>query len=189
MASLPTSTITAARNCTEGGTSRVEAHPSARSMSSGPRRGIIYWMIAAFKLAKGVLLLAVGVGALTLLGKDLADRAAHWAEVFSVDPDNTYVQTLIVKLTRIDDQTLVQISAGTFFYSALLLTEGVGLFLRQRWAEYFTIVVTGSFIPLEVYGLSKTFSAARAAVLLANVGVVVYLAVRVLRNNGHKQET
>lgn len=179
-------TTFAARNRVD--TLEIEANSPARLTSFGQHRGIIYWMIAGFKLAKGVLLLAVGVGALTLVGKDVADQAAHLVEVLNVDPDNTYVHALMVKLTRIDDRTLAQISAGTFFYSGLLLTEGIGLFLRKRWAEYFTIVVTGSFIPLEAYGLIKSFSAAKIAILFVNVGVVVYLAVRVLRVNDHKEE-
>ena len=169
-------------------TLEVKPTPSARLPSSRQHNGIIYWMIAGFKLAKGALLLAAGVGALTLVGKDVCDQAAHLVAVLSVDPDNTYVHALMVKLTRIDDRTLAQISAGTFFYSVLLLTEGIGLFLRKRWAEYFTIVVTGSFVPLEMYELIKSFSAAKAAILLINVGVVSYLAIRVLRTNRHKEE-
>jgi len=169
-------------------TLEVKATPSARLPSSGRDNGIIYWMIAGFKLAKGALLLAVGVGALALVGKDVSDQAARLVAVLSVDPDTTYVHALMVMLTRIDDRTLAKISAGTFFYAGLLLTEGIGLFLRKRWAEYFTIAVTGSFIPLEMYELIKSFSTAKAAVLLVNVGVVAYLAIRVLRINRPKEE-
>jgi len=70
---------------------------------------------------------------------------------------------------------------GTFFYSALLLTEGTGLLLGKRWAEYFTIFATSSFIPLEVYELARRASPARFVVLLINVVVVVYLVAEVYR--------
>ncbi len=46
------------------------------------------------------------------------------------------------KLLSLDDRKLKAIGAGTFFYAALLLTEGIGLLLRRRWAEYFTVIVT-----------------------------------------------
>ena len=71
-----------------------------------------------------------------------------------LDPDNRYVDRVLSTLSSLDGRKLKAISAGTFLYSALLLTEGTGLLLRQRWAEYFTVVVTGSFIPLELYELA-----------------------------------
>jgi uncharacterized membrane protein (DUF2068 family) len=65
----------------------------------------------------------------------------------------------------------------------LLLTEGVGLFLRKRWAEYLTIFVTASLIPIEIYELGKKFSATKIIVLAINVAVVIYLVVRVVRGD------
>ena len=64
---------------------------------------------------------------------------------------------------------------GTFFYSALLLTEGTGLLLGKVWAEYFTIFVTSSFIPLEVYELARRVTFPKVSLLLVNVAIVVYL--------------
>jgi uncharacterized membrane protein (DUF2068 family) len=43
------------------------------------------------------------------------------------------------------------LSVGTFFYGGLFATEGIDLLLRKRWAEYFTIITTSLFIPLEIY--------------------------------------
>ena len=142
--------------------------------------------IAGFKVLKGLMLLAVAIGSLTLLDEDVAQQAARWVAVLRVDPNNHFIHALMVKLTRVDNHKLEQISAGTFFYSALLLTEGIGLFLRKRWAEYFTIFVTGSLIPLEIYELAKEFSKAKVAVLAINVAVVLYLAARVLQDGNRK---
>lgn len=135
-------------------------------------------LIAVFKLFKGLLLLLVGVGALSLVHKDAAAHVARFAAALRVDPDNHYVNKLIVKLGVMRDRQLEELSAGTFFYAGLLLTEGVGLWLRKRWAEYFTIFVTGSFIPLEVYELWERFSATKVCVLAVNVAVVAYLIAR-----------
>jgi uncharacterized membrane protein (DUF2068 family) len=135
--------------------------------------------IAGFKLLKGLLLLAVAIGALTMLNEDVARRAEQWIAALRVDPHNHFIHALLMKLTRLDNHKLEAISAGTFIYSALLLTEGVGLFLRKRWAEYLTIFVTALLVPLEIYELSKELSLTRIAVLVINVAVVVYLVVRV----------
>src|SRR5438105_6040167 len=36
------------------------------------------------------------------------------------------------------------------FYSAVLFTEGIGVYLQKRWAEYLMVFATGELIPLEV---------------------------------------
>src|SRR5947209_1990113 len=109
------------------------------------------WLIAALKLLKGFSLLAVAVGAMHYLHRDMEATVTHWLDVFNVDADNKYLHHIIEKLMAVDDRQLRAISAGSFFYSALLLTEGIGLTLEKHWAEYLTIVATSSFLPLEVY--------------------------------------
>jgi uncharacterized membrane protein (DUF2068 family) len=95
-------------------------------------------------------------------------------------PRSTSIVTSIAlsKLLSLDAYQLRKVSAGIFSYAALLLTEGTGLLLRQRWAEYFTIIVTASFIPLELYELAKRITFARLIVVGINVAVVWYLASR-----------
>jgi uncharacterized membrane protein (DUF2068 family) len=139
-------------------------------------------LIAAFKLFKGLVLFAVGVGAVKLLHKDLAFEFERWADIFRVDPNNHYIHHLLERFLSLDDRKLRELSVGTFFYSALLLTEGTGLLLGRRWAEFFTIIATSSFIPLEVYELTKRVSWARLVVLLLNIVVVAYLVIELRRN-------
>ena len=139
-------------------------------------------LIAAFKLFKGLVLFAVGVGAVRLLHKDLAFEVERWADIFRVDPNNHYIHRLLERFSILDDRRLKELSVGTLFYSTLLLTEGTGLLLGKRWAEYFTIVATSSFIPLEVYELIRRVSSGKLVVLLLNVAVVVYLVIELRRN-------
>jgi len=139
----------------------------------------VLWLIAAFKLFKGVLLLAVGIGALKLLHKDVAEQVARGLDVLQVDPGNRYIHRLLEKLAFLDSRKLKELSVGTFFYSALMLTEGVGLSLGQGWAKYFTIIATSSLIPLELYELVNRVSLAKEIVLLINIAVVVYLVLDV----------
>ena len=154
--------------------------PHSGSHSRGLR------LIAAFKLFKGLALLAVGIGALKLLHKDVAAETARWVDLFRVDPDNRYIHRLLEKFSTLDAQKLKELSAGTFFYSALLLTEGIGLWLGKRWAEYLTIIATSSFIPLEVYELAKRVGPAKITVLLINIVVVAYLVIEVRQNRKNR---
>jgi uncharacterized membrane protein (DUF2068 family) len=151
--------------------------------SSAPR---VLRLIAAFKLFKAVVLFAVGIGAIRLLHKDVALEVERWADLFRVDPHNHYINRLLERISLLNDRKLKELSVGTFFYSALLFTEGIGLLLGKRWAEFFTIIATGSFIPLEVFELTKRVTAAKLVVLLLNVLVVVYLVNEVRRN--HKNQ-
>jgi uncharacterized membrane protein (DUF2068 family) len=135
-------------------------------------------LIGLFKLLKALLLIAVGIGAVKLLHKDLAATVIHWVEVLRVDPDNRYIHRLLSKLFAVSPKQLKELSVGTFFYAALLLTEGIGLLLRKHWAEYFTVITTAALIPLEVYELAKHFTTIKVVVLAINGAIVWYLVAR-----------
>src|SRR5947209_15640201 len=92
----------------------------------------------------------------------------HWVDVLRVDPDNRFIHAVLAKMLVMDDHKLKEISAGTFFYAALLLTEGIGLLMKKHWAEYFTIITTASLMPLEIYELVEHVSAAKLLVLIVN---------------------
>jgi len=143
-------------------------------------RGLL--VIAAFKLLKGLALLAVGIGAHTLIDKDLVVIVEHWVNVFRVDPNNHYLHALLERCTDLSPQRLRELSFGTFFYAALLLTEGIGLALHKRWAEYFTTIATSSFIPLEIYEIFHHPNITKVVVLLINIAVVWYLVLELRRH-------
>lgn len=139
-------------------------------------------LIAAFKLLKAVALIAVGIGALKLLHKDTAAIVEHWVNVFRVDPHNHFIDRLLEQLAIIDDRRLKELSIGTFVYAGIFLIEGVGLALKKRWAEYFTIITTSSLLPIEIYELAKRASTGKVLALLINLAVVVYLVVELRRS-------
>jgi uncharacterized membrane protein (DUF2068 family) len=135
-------------------------------------------LIAAFKLLKGLLLVALGIGALSLIHKDVSALAGHWINMLRVDPDNHFVHKLLLKLRFMDERKLEEISAGTFLYASLFLIEGGGLLFRKLWAEYMTVIVTTSFIPLEVYELIEHFSITKIIVIIINLAMALYLLFR-----------
>jgi uncharacterized membrane protein (DUF2068 family) len=135
-------------------------------------------LIAILKLMKAALLLAVAFGALTLLHRDVAEIAAQWIAVLKIDPASRFAAMLMSYLPLVSDRRLEEISAGTFVYAALFSTEGVGLLLGKRWAEYFTAIATGSLIPLELYELVKHRSLPKLVIVALNIAVVWYLAAR-----------
>jgi uncharacterized membrane protein (DUF2068 family) len=143
------------------------------------RSSPVLLLIGLFKLLKAVLLVIVGIGAARLLHKDVAGTVQHWTRLLRVDPDNRYIHGLLVRILRVSPRQLAELSIGTFFYAGLFATEGVGLLLRKRWAEYFTIITTGLLLPLEIYELGHRFTATKLVVLVVNALIVWYLVRRV----------
>jgi len=128
---------------------------------------------------KALLLIVTGLGAIRLLHRDIGDTVIHWTHVVHVDPDNRYIHRLLTRALRVTPKQLKELSVGTFIYAGLFATEGVGLLLRKRWAEYFTIVTTSGLIPLEIYELARHFTIAKVVITLINVLIVWYLVARV----------
>jgi|ERR1035438_3444107 uncharacterized membrane protein (DUF2068 family) len=151
-------------------------------MATKPSGSIGLLYIAAYKLIKGVLFLAVAVGALRYLHQDVAATAAHWINKLRVDPENIFIHRLLARLSIVDYHTLKELSIGTFIYSGLCLIEGTGLALRKRWAEYFTVISTSSFIPLEIWEIHHRATETKLVLFLINMAVVVYLIWELLRS-------
>ena len=138
-------------------------------------------LIAVYKFIKAAAFLLVAFGALHFLHRDLAATVAHWVDLLRIDPHNHYLLWFMERVTKVDETRLREFSAGTFFYSALFFTEGTGLALGKRWAEYLTIVSTASLLPLEIYELLKRPSIAKLVLLILNLAVVAYLVYELRR--------
>ena len=151
------------------------------------RQNRVLPVIGALRLLEGLLVLSMAIGILKLLHRDVATLAADWIAAMRIDPHNEYIHSLLAMLGVLDDHRLKQISAGSFVYAALKLTEGGGLLFSRRWAEYLTVIATGIMIPLEVHELIDHVSLPRVAVFVANVVVVLYLAINLRRTRNDAQ--
>lgn len=128
-----------------------------------------------FKWTKGILLLAVTAGAISLFHKDVQSHVEHWINACRIDPDNRYIAAGLEKLDVVHTRELKQLSFLSAFYAAIFLAEGTGLALRKRWAEYFTILATGLLVPVEIYELCKAPSVPKALLLAGNIAIVAFL--------------
>jgi uncharacterized membrane protein (DUF2068 family) len=146
-------------------------------------RDVLIRMIGLFKLVKALLLIAVGIGALSL--RHNHDGAvAGWIHALVFDPHGKLFHEAVEKISGLDTRQLAGIAIGSLVYAAVFTVEGVGLMLRRGWAEVLTVIITTSFIPLEIYELIKHGSWMKIGVIVVNALIVVYL-VRRLRREGH----
>jgi uncharacterized membrane protein (DUF2068 family) len=142
------------------------------------QRDGVLTLIGAFKLVKTLALIAAGVGLVSLGDGHEPSPLAH----FAADPQNRHINALMAKLASVNPHELRELGIGSFIYAALFATEGTGLLLRRLWAEYLTIIITTSFIPLEVYEMVHHESILKGIVIAVNVAIVVYLVWRLRRD-------
>ena len=133
-------------------------------------------LIGLFKLTKGCLLAAVALELGHLGPEGTSNALAQWATRLHVDPDGRYFGRAVEWIAGLGEHRLRTVGAGLVAYGALFLTEGIGLLLHRRWAEYVTLVVTASLIPLELYAIARHPDGIRVALALVNLGIVWYLA-------------
>ncbi|GAC1355757.1 MAG: DUF2127 domain-containing protein [Acidobacteriaceae bacterium] len=124
---------------------------------------------------KAVFFFCVGIGAMHLLHKDLSDEVMRLATALRFDPESRVVSLVMDKVDLIDAHRLREIGFATFAYSALALTEGIGLLRAKVWAEYLTLILTISFLPWELYELARRPNWFRLGLLVINLGVLWYL--------------
>ena len=140
-------------------------------------------VVGSMKLASGLLLGAAGIGIFRLMNEDWGEALEHLVVRLHLDPDDRIVHGTLARLAGLDREHLEVIGVGTFFYALLHLVEGTGLVLRRRWAEYLTVVATGSLLPLEFYEVARKFSVLRAGVLAINLAIVAYVIARLRRRS------
>jgi uncharacterized membrane protein (DUF2068 family) len=136
-------------------------------------------LIAIFKLLKAALLIALGIGAFKLLHKDVAEVAEHWLAVFRLDPANHLINKGLAKVSNLQPDLIKKLGLGSFVYAGLFLTEGVGLWLLKRWAEWLTVIITSSLVPIEIYEIHRHVTPAKIVAFVINVAIVVYLIYHV----------
>ena len=137
-------------------------------------------LIALFKLLKAAALIAVGVGVLKVLHKDVAAAIEHSVEMVGLDPSSRAIDVVLQKASNISPDKLKELGIGTMIYAGLFLTEGIRLWLEKRWAEWLTVVITASLIPIEnLPEIWRQPTATRIVVLVINIAIVGYLIYRI----------
>ena len=141
-------------------------------------RGLL--TISIFKGLNAVVLLVVGFGLLKLLHQDVGEATETFLRSLRIDPDNEFLGWILAKLSLISDpKKIATLGSASLGYGAVLSVEGVGLYFEKRWAEYLTIIVTASFLPLEVYELVKKCDVVNISMLIINLAIVAYLLVTI----------
>ena len=101
-------------------------------------------LIAVFKFFKAGLLIALGVGLFKLLHRDIGSVIERWCEALRLDPGSHFVNLALGKAAKVSPGQVKKLGLGSFLYAGLFLAEGTGLWLRKRWGEWLTVIITSS---------------------------------------------
>lgn len=193
-------------------TPRPAAVPFAHhGKAQAGNRGLL--LIATFKLAKALLFFAVAFGVMRMVDKDTQVEVKKVLHVFRMHDDGKIAREILLKANAIDNPHIRIIGGLLALYGTLFAIEGIGLLLRQRWAEYFTVIMTATGIPIELYEIFHRTNHAdkgvgglvpegqrhlfvfdklmilKISALLVNVAILWFLINYVRRNNPHRRAT
>ena len=104
--------------------------------------------IGLFKIFKALLCFGAAFGLFHMLHRDTEDEARHLLKVFRINHDTTFIKALLLKSNLLDDPHKKIWGGVVALYGVLFTTEGIGLMLRKRWAEWFTSILTFTGIPI-----------------------------------------
>ena len=149
------------------------------SQSAVDDRDPVLRLIAIFKFFKATMLVALSFGAFRLLHKDVGALLEHWIEALKLDPGNHFVDALLAKASNLTPEQIKKLGLGSLVYAGLFLVEGTGLWLRKRWGEWLTVIITASLVPVEIYEIVRHPTLTKVALLAVNVAIVWYLIERV----------
>ena len=138
--------------------------------------------IAVYKLIKVLLLLALAYGEVRLSDASLMHKLVTWASARPLGLEHKVVTRLLEWFSGLSASRIHALRIVTLAYAAVFATEGVGLWMQKRWAEWLTMIITASLIPLEVWELFDKPNIGKAAVLVANIAIVIYLVWHVRRS-------
>lgn len=153
----------------------------ASNVSSAKKHAPTLYFIVAIKLAKGIALLLLALGVFTLANKDLPDLFDQFLRWVHLDPENRLFSGIGEWLDQVTPHNVREIASGTFLCGLFLMTEGLGLAYRARWAIWLTIGESAFFIPIEIFELLPRPNALHhhslglLIVLIINVAIVWYL--------------
>lgn len=162
-------------------------HPPERDEVLLPLRGrplrdkVILRLIAVNRALHFLVLALVGLAILLfsanrdLLHDRVVAAAAALTGATTTRAASTGLTHDVERLFSLNSDKLHLFAAVALVYAAIEGIEAIGLWRARRWAEYLTLTVTASLLPLEIFELSEHVTPFKIIAFVINVAVVIYL--------------
>ena len=127
--------------------------------------------VAIFELTKGLLVLLVGIGAVAALRRTIRHSLRAFVEhIFPVQR--------VMEWLGITSGNLGWVALGALAYAAVRIAEAWGLWYGRTWAEWLALIGGALYVPFEVYELIVNRTITPLVLLILNLGIVVFMAVK-----------
>ena len=133
-------------------------------------------IVAMFEASKGMLVLAAGVGALSLLNRDASLAAEKIVRYLLLNPDGHLVHYLVERAGQITNRQLLITAIIAVLYSGTRFAEAYGLWKNRAWAEWFAVLGGMVYLPFEITAILHRATLLRFSLLAINVVIVIYVA-------------
>jgi uncharacterized membrane protein (DUF2068 family) len=150
---------------------------------------IVLRLIAIYKILHGMFFVGIAVGLLKLKHQNIP----HILNDYVIQPlqlplESRSVVWALNEASKITPHKMQLASDAVFVYALLFLIEGVGLYFRKHWAEYFVVIVTGSLLPFEIWAMVSKVEWWKGGLILGNLLIVAYLIHRLRLDFARKRE-
>ncbi|MBU3062013.1 DUF2127 domain-containing protein [Nocardia sp. NEAU-G5] len=148
------------------------------------RDRFILRLLAVERIFRGVLFVALAAGVFQVRRSQTKLHESFDKEMPLIrpitdqlgwNPDNSKIVHFIEEGWKLSPTVLTLIAAGLLAYAIIEFIEAIGLWLAQRWGEYFAVIATAIFLPLEIYELTEKITVLRAGMLAINIVAVLWL--------------
>lgn len=161
------------------------AHPTSRFSDDEPLT-LGLWLIV---ISKGITALLLWSAFALLLVAGREDPRNFFSllmfRTFRGNPPEMAIHFLVTNLDFVTHAMIVRVALATAVYAVVESVEATGLLMRKWWAEWLVILVTVSFIPIEIYEIVMRPNVLKIGTLVANIIILLYLLKRVRDNQAH----
>ena len=171
----------------DSGAARAEAAPTGHGLGAWLRwemsRRIELTPFLRFiiveRFFKGLVLILGGIALVVAASRtNLIDLAHRLHTEINLEPGRHLWRRAVESVLQRFGGHADAIAVGAILYGCLECFEGIGLILRRRWAEYFVLLATGAFLPVEVAEVARRPTAFKAIAFAVNLAIVMYLIWR-----------
>jgi uncharacterized membrane protein (DUF2068 family) len=131
--------------------------------------------IATLEAAKGVLVVLIAGGLLSLLHRDVPSAIEELLVHLHIHADRRIGHAIIDAFAHVTDARLWTIAGACVLYAAARFTESYGLWNRLVWAEWFALLSGAIYLPWEALKVLERRSLVHWSVFLVNLVIVLYM--------------
>jgi len=118
-----------------------------------PHFGRVLRTVAIFEAFKGVLVLLLSAGVISMLHGGVENFADNFVAYFHLDPASLFARIFVNLASHLNNTYMWLWASLAVAYVSLRFAEAYGLWFARPWGEWLAALSGSVFIPFELFGL------------------------------------